>query len=200
MINLSVLRHISQMELYALAFEDPLTHTHNRNMLNEVRAYFDTQALIVVMVDIDNLKHLNDHFGHDAGDKRIRHIADQLKEVADDVLRLGGDEFLLISKHSIDKALSEISGISYGERVKSSSESLADAMKIADTRMYENKRNRKTKAALNEVSGAFGVSEKILERFSEPEKLRPKYDSYLSQKGEEDGGKRPIGDTDEPPV
>ena len=43
-------------------------------------------------------------------------------------------------------------------------------------------------------------SEKILEQFSEPEKLWPKYDTYLSQKGEEDGGKRAIGDADEPPV
>ena len=199
-MNLNVLRHISQMELYALAFEDPLTQTHNRNMLNEVRAYFDTQALIVAMVDIDNLKRLNDNFGHDAGDKRIRYVADQLKEVAEDVFRLGGDEFLLLSKQSLSQDLSEIAGISYGERVKSSSESLADAMKIADTRMYENKRNRKIKAALNEVYGTFGVSEKTLERFSEPEKLWPKYDPYLSQKGEEDGGKRAIGDADEPPV
>ena len=79
-------------------------------------------------------------------------------------------------------------------------EAFADSLKIADTRMYENKRDRKIKADLNEVYGAFGVSEKILKRFSEPEKLWPKYDPYLSQKGEEDGGKRAIGDADEPPV
>lgn len=199
-MSLCPLRDISKIELYSLAFEDPLTKTYNRNMLNEVRRYFDTCAIIVVMVDIDNLKHLNDHYGHDAGDKRIKYVANQLKEIAENVFRLGGDEFLLLSKHSIDKALSEVAGISYGERVKSSSESLADAMKIADTRMYENKKDRKIKAALNEAYGTFGVSEKILERFSEPEKLWPKYEPYLSQKGEEDGGKRAIGDADEPPV
>lgn len=176
-MSLYPLRDISKFELYSLAFEDPLTKTYNRNMLNEVRGYFDTNEVIVAMVDIDNLKWLNDHYGHDAGDKRIKQVANQLKEIGEHVFRLGGDEFLLLSTYSIDKPLSEIAGISYGTRAKVCSESLTEAMKIADVRMYEYKKAHKTKAALNEI-----------------------YESYLRGKGEEDGSKQPIGDADKPPV
>jgi diguanylate cyclase (GGDEF)-like protein len=54
---------------------------------------------VVVMIDIDELKQINDNFGHDAGDTAIRAVANALRGVirSDDLLfRWGGDEFLAI--------------------------------------------------------------------------------------------------------
>ena len=62
----------------------------------------------LVMLDIDHLKHINDQFGHPAGDAVIRHIAQTLKEVSrdnDTAARLGGEEFaLLLAGVDLEKA------------------------------------------------------------------------------------------------
>lgn len=53
----------------------------------------------LLMIDIDHLKHVNDKFGHPAGDLVIRQIAQTLKEVSrdnDTAARLGGEEFSLL--------------------------------------------------------------------------------------------------------
>jgi diguanylate cyclase (GGDEF)-like protein len=53
----------------------------------------------LLMLDIDHLKHVNDRFGHPAGDAVIRQIAQTLKEVSrdnDTAARLGGEEFALL--------------------------------------------------------------------------------------------------------
>jgi|GEM_PF-867918 len=75
----------SQLDLYMQSCLDKLTNT----------AAISSLALI----DIDNFKHVNDSFGHDAGDHVIKSIAKIMqKQLNDDVLifRLGGDEFLLL--------------------------------------------------------------------------------------------------------
>ena len=59
----------------------------------------DREFLLVVLADLDNLKEINDRFGHDAGDRAISAVADLLQAHArqDDIaVRLGGDEFVLI--------------------------------------------------------------------------------------------------------
>ena len=97
---------------------DPLTGLYNRRFLVEwlkrevprVQRSFrrdpDVQGelLVFVAADLDNLKEINDRFGHDQGDRAIRAVADLLASHAraDDVaVRLGGDEFLLILR-SVD--------------------------------------------------------------------------------------------------
>src|SRR6185503_16718227 len=63
--------------------------------LDMVRATFGT----VVLADLDNLKHVNDEYGHAAGDRLIRLCADVLRATLrgyDKLYRWGGDEFLLI--------------------------------------------------------------------------------------------------------
>ena len=55
-----------------------------------------------VIADIDNLKSINDQFGHAAGDAAIRAVATAIRSLirADDLLfRWGGDEFLLVLEH-----------------------------------------------------------------------------------------------------
>lgn len=52
---------------------------------------------VLFMIDVDNFKHINDQFGHDAGDQALRFLADCIKKTfrANDILgRVGGDELL----------------------------------------------------------------------------------------------------------
>src|SRR5690606_5698069 len=56
------------------------------------------------MVDIDNFKHYNDHYGHAAGDKVLhtvaRLISTQLKRPRDFIARYGGEEFVVLLPES----------------------------------------------------------------------------------------------------
>lgn len=57
------------------------------------------EQISMIMVDIDNLKHINDHFGHRTGDKVIKEISMRIQESIrqiDTAARYGGDEFAII--------------------------------------------------------------------------------------------------------
>jgi len=88
-----------------LAFLDHLTELPNRRFLEitlqTALAEFEGQkdALGVLMVDLDNLKGINDTFGHSFGDEALKQIAKTLSSSlrpTDTVGRWGGDEFLAI--------------------------------------------------------------------------------------------------------
>jgi diguanylate cyclase (GGDEF)-like protein/PAS domain S-box-containing protein len=79
---------------------DPLTGCFNRRYLHEVQKQlwsFDTWGTIVV--DVDDFKQYNDEFGHQAGDEVLMKVSRFLQQNAraeDAVVRMGGDEFLLL--------------------------------------------------------------------------------------------------------
>jgi diguanylate cyclase (GGDEF)-like protein len=85
-----------------IAYHDPLTNTFNRhygmNILNEWMAAGET--FIVCFVDMDNLKFVNDRYGHAEGDVYILNVTAILKRFSHNavVCRLGGDEFMLLCK------------------------------------------------------------------------------------------------------
>ena len=92
-------------ELAQQARHDALTGLHNRMAANEQLQeehlrYGRTGApYAVLLLDADHFKRVNDTFGHDAGDRVLRHIADTLLNSAratDFVARFGGEEFLLL--------------------------------------------------------------------------------------------------------
>lgn len=128
----------SRDELYHLAFTDKLTNVYNRNMLEEFREKFDTMDLFVTIIDIDNLKQVNDTKGHHEGDILIKEIANKIQEQSNWVFRLGGDEFLALGTTPII----DIPGASFGIVFKLSNMSLHEVMRTADFLMYENKRER----------------------------------------------------------
>jgi diguanylate cyclase (GGDEF)-like protein/PAS domain S-box-containing protein len=61
----------------------------------------------VMFIDLDGFKNVNDSFGHDAGDKILKMVAQRLLKTvrkSDTVARIGGDEFLIIQTEVNDKA------------------------------------------------------------------------------------------------
>jgi len=102
MANKKLLQARDQLEL--LVQMDPLTEALNRHafhsLLRQPEAGPDTATSgSVAVLDIDNLKPINDTWGHTAGDKAIRAVARAMRSLvrADDMLfRWGGDEFLVL--------------------------------------------------------------------------------------------------------
>jgi diguanylate cyclase (GGDEF)-like protein len=83
------------------AWLDPLTETHNRFFLDEVRPELEADEAggSIVLIDIDGLKRINDAEGHEEGDRAIWTVATGIKKLVrgnDHVIRWGGDEFLVI--------------------------------------------------------------------------------------------------------
>lgn len=100
-----------EMQLRELALTDPLTRLPNRRwMQNQLPMQIDeardrSQRFAALFIDLDNFKMINDTLGHKAGDEFLREIAACLRAAVrkeDDVLRLGGDEFMVLL-HQIEK-------------------------------------------------------------------------------------------------
>lgn len=93
----------SLQDIDRMAFEDALTGVGNRRLVDDVldRLAARGEPAVVVLVDIDRLKEINDSFGHAAGDVAIRQVADTLaasvRSWPDATTgRLGGDEFCVV--------------------------------------------------------------------------------------------------------
>ena len=103
-------------ELDRLAHRDPLVPLANRRgMLRELETMIarhdrhDTPAA-VLFVDLNDLKTLNDSFGHMGGDAALVTVAERLLEgtrATDCVARLGGDEFCVLLEHANEKSAIE---------------------------------------------------------------------------------------------
>jgi two-component system cell cycle response regulator len=88
-----------------LSVIDQLTGLYNRRYMNNQlqqfmhRAVIGNKPLTVMMLDIDHFKHINDTYGHQAGDEVLQEIAERLRQNVrpmDVVCRPGGEEFLVI--------------------------------------------------------------------------------------------------------
>ncbi|AVQ88541.1 hypothetical protein C7R88_15505 [Plesiomonas shigelloides] len=96
--GLATLLFNSYTKLKSVAFRDKLTGLHNRSYFQRKQQNL-RHGYIVVLMDIDDFKTINDHYGHDTGDKILRGMAEIIQRCArkDDLLiRWGGEEFLLV--------------------------------------------------------------------------------------------------------
>jgi diguanylate cyclase (GGDEF)-like protein len=87
-------------QLRTISGTDALTGACNRQaLLNDFDSFLGRE-ICIMMSDIDNFKHYNDSYGHEAGDEVLAGYAALLKKcfVQTQVYRFGGDEFLLVSE------------------------------------------------------------------------------------------------------
>ncbi len=98
--------NVANKELQRLSTTDGLTGISNRRMYDELsvrewrRCERMKKPVSLVMVDVDNFKLYNDHYGHQAGDECLKQVAAQMKRAAprpgDLVARYGGEEFVFV--------------------------------------------------------------------------------------------------------
>jgi diguanylate cyclase (GGDEF)-like protein len=179
MANRKLTEARDQLEL--LVQMDPLTEALNRHafhsLLRRPEAGQDTATSgSVAVLDIDNLKPINDTWGHTAGDKAIRAVARAMRSLvrADDMLfRWGGDEFLVLMFklpqpdasrriEKLNKILEENCErwigmpvrvtVSFGVAGFTSLRDLGQAIEQADKAMYASRRFSRKNADLIRVS------------------------------------------------
>lgn len=153
---------------------DTLTGLYNRRGLErKLSALFGAPETLghsaVIMIDADNLKIINDTYGHDAGDIYLREIAGLFRDFGSKgcvSARLGGDEFVLFlyqydSVQELTDAIALLAELenhrfadlpgqirvplrfSFGFSLTGQTTDYEKLMKEADEKMYENKRERK---------------------------------------------------------
>jgi diguanylate cyclase (GGDEF)-like protein/PAS domain S-box-containing protein len=152
-------------ELQELSIKDNLTSLFNQRHFYRVlekemiRASRQKHPLCLLLLDLDNFKHLNDTQGHLAGDRILEHIGtiirESTREHVDHAFRYGGDEFTIILTETTARQATEVA-----ERVQRSaiqsfnntltlsiglaefqlSQRLEDFINVADKAMYEAKR------------------------------------------------------------
>lgn len=89
---------------------DALTGVYNRNYYEKNIRDASLQGF-VAMLDLDNLKLCNDHFGHSAGDSVLKKLAEVIKaelRSGDKLIRFGGDEFLLLAQDCPDDEFAQL--------------------------------------------------------------------------------------------
>ncbi len=163
-----------ERQLSHRAFHDELTGLANRalfldRMDHALRvARPETDPLVVLFVDLDDFKSVNDALGHGVGDQLLRSIADRIRRVTatgDTPARLGGDEFaiLLEDRGGVDRAIDVAEGLlrllrepvalagyelavlaSVGVAVASPGMTTSGLLRDADIAMYEAKRAGKS--------------------------------------------------------
>ncbi len=108
--------------IHHLAYYDALTDLPNRQLFNErcehalERSRRNCQPLVILFLDLDRFKHVNDSLGHPVGDELLRIVAHRLKDCLrheDTVARLGGDEFIVLletplGRHEIETVARKI--------------------------------------------------------------------------------------------
>jgi diguanylate cyclase (GGDEF)-like protein len=169
-VHIEILHGLKLLENRAVT--DELTGLFNRRFAYETLAKNieiskrNQEGFVVCYIDIDNLKIINDTYGHAEGDILIKTVVESFKKVvrlSDYLFRIGGDEFLLVlpkakieNSHKLVKRLrkelnhKKIQGIpidfSYGFSEYHANDNLTpeELVKIADFRMYQIKIRKKS--------------------------------------------------------
>jgi diguanylate cyclase (GGDEF)-like protein len=155
-----------QSRLRRLAEIDPLTGLPNRRAAEDRLAALESSPaeVLVMFIDLDGFKPINDRYGHDVGDLVLREAARRLRNCVRDVdlvARFGGDEFLIlapglpaeqaeftarrIQRVLIDsyevrgKSLTIGASIGVAFRNDSKARSINDLLELADQAMYRSK-------------------------------------------------------------
>jgi len=153
-------------KLKASVYKDELTGVFNRKWLHDTFLKGDSQRLkcsgTFVMIDLNYFKIVNDTFGHIIGDKVLMFIAKNLKKVDTNIVRYGGDEFMILFSDAVTEAdaldkLNDLreekkkkklkaqdsvfqTSFSFGVSTFEEDDSLIDIIELADKKMYDDKK------------------------------------------------------------
>jgi len=152
-----------QQKIEYLSFHDELTGLYNRRYMEDSMLRLNTARNLpytIVMLDLNNLKLMNDIFGHEMGDRLLKSAADFLRSTfrADDIIcRIGGDEFCILMPKTTMEAAETIKqrilnesprwlvgplwlSIAVGYAIKTeNTQKIEDVFHEADLNMYQNK-------------------------------------------------------------
>lgn len=153
---------------------DTLTNIYNRKGFYHKLKHIQKVNVglgAICMIDTDNLKPINDNYGHDVGDVYLKQIATLLMQLANDhnvIARIGGDEFIIVlynyaSVSQLNMMIDDIRKLQNGHVLKVNDDLIIDLkfslgvayypedgknfeelIKIADDKMYVNKHDRKS--------------------------------------------------------
>lgn len=158
-----------EAKLRTIADLDYLTNIPNRRyFFSQLKDYLQSQEeFAIIMFDLDHFKEINDNLGHETGDTVLQEVATKLEQVVSEngfLARYGGDEFIAIIDSSNEKELEKITlaarkvvqkvdcynkkvthlDVSYGYSFYHESSSGDKLVDLADMRMYENKKSKRT--------------------------------------------------------
>jgi diguanylate cyclase (GGDEF)-like protein len=151
-------------KLKEAVYRDELTHAFNRRWMNETFIKDDdilNSNGTLAIIDLNYFKNVNDTHGHIVGDKVLIFIANKLRKTTENVIRYGGDEFIIMFAEDISKeaALAKLSlvrediirkklkagdasfrvSFSFGAVTYKKDDILGNVIEAADKNMYEDK-------------------------------------------------------------
>lgn len=114
-IRLALDQHEQHRALERVAYLDPVSGVGNRARFEQILDQYEVAVgsvpgrpddiAGVLYLDLDGFKEVNDRFGHDAGDQVLAHVASRLDRAVranDEVMRVGGDEFVVLCRQPAD--------------------------------------------------------------------------------------------------
>ncbi|MDB5998177.1 MAG: hypothetical protein JWP42_5313 [Pseudomonas sp.] len=122
-------RKASEQRIHRLAYYDALTHLPNRTLFQD-RLHTALQSaerqkswVVLMFLDLDRFKPINDSLGHAAGDRMLKEMATRLLGCVDDddtVARMGGDEFTLLLQPRVNREIALNRAIHVAEQILAS--------------------------------------------------------------------------------
>lgn len=138
---------------------DELTKLYNRrNFYLDAEELQKKENFIVVSIDLNNLKYINDNFGHKEGDLAITTVVKEIDRHMNmncSLYRVGGDEFIMICRkmkfQDVEKMFEDVDAclnytpysVAYGIAIYTLDSNFQKVLNMADKKMYENKRMKK---------------------------------------------------------
>ena len=182
-MELALANALAHERLRRAAHTDPLTALANRRGLEQlVRERRGRRPLVVLAIDVDGLKHVNDRHGHAAGDELLMTVANaagSILRTGDVLARIGGDEFAAVVFDSdeasgalvAERILETVRGqgprgrrprVSIGVATVEPGASLGRGLDRADAAMYEAKRAGGMRYTLAKVGRLFDDEADVL--------------------------------------
>ncbi len=165
--------YIHSQQLQKMAIKDALTGVYNRYLFDKIahekmeESVIFGSELLFIMIDIDHFKQINDTYGHERGDIVLMEVAKLITQAFrsnDPVIRIGGEEFLVIVEtKDVERILSIVEDLKYeiehhrfdgidrkvtvsiGIARYNRKEDIHSLYKRADEALYESKRNGRNK-------------------------------------------------------